>query len=105
MDNETMSLEIFYYGLYTLKGFFTYRLLINSGESLEQSIWILMGGTLWILPVSVCDLALKEGGSWFIRDKQLVFPESAYIVSDTEQVKDVKRSFYLPGAGYFDGYC
>ena len=32
MDNETMSLEIFYYGLYTLKGFFTYRLLINSGE-------------------------------------------------------------------------
>ena len=61
MDNETMSLEIFYYGLYTLKGFFTYRLLVNSGESLEQSIWILMGGTLWILPVSVWDLALKGG--------------------------------------------
>ena len=66
-------------------------------ESLEGSIWILMGGTLWIFPVSVWDLALKEGGSWFIRDKQLVFPESAPVVLDTEQIKDVKRSFHLPG--------
>ena len=45
MDNETMSLEMFYYGLYTLKGFFTYRLLINSGEF--RGIYLnLNGGTL-----------------------------------------------------------
>ena len=45
MDNETMSLEIFNYGLYTLKGFFTYRLLINSGEF--RGIYLnLNGGTL-----------------------------------------------------------
>ena len=31
-DNEAFSLEVFYYGLYTLKGSLTCRVLINSGE-------------------------------------------------------------------------
>ena len=31
-DDEALSLEIFRYGLYSLKGFFTYRVLTNSGE-------------------------------------------------------------------------
>ena len=31
MGRETLSLGIFYYGLYTLKGFFSYRVMINSG--------------------------------------------------------------------------
>ena len=88
MDNETMSLEIFNYGLYTLKGFFTYRLLINSGEF--RGIYLnLNGGTLWILPVSVKDFAFKEGGSWFNWDKGSVFPEPSLELSDTEKIKEV----------------
>ena len=31
-DNETLSLLICHYGLYSLKGFFTYRVLISSGD-------------------------------------------------------------------------
>lgn len=31
-DNEALNLVIFYYGLCALKGFFTCRILINSGE-------------------------------------------------------------------------
>ena len=45
-----MSLVIFYYGLYASKGFFTNRVLIL-GRGLEGSIWILMGSTLWIVPI------------------------------------------------------
>ena len=31
-DNETLSLVMFYYGLYAFKGFFSYGILINSGK-------------------------------------------------------------------------
>lgn len=38
-DNEALSFVIFYYGLYALKGFFTYRVLTNSlGRSSEGSV-------------------------------------------------------------------
>ena len=91
---------LFYYGLYALRSFFTYRVLINSGKKFwGESFWILMGGTLWIVMwlTSVGDFAHKESGSWFNRDKWSVFPESALILSEMEQIKDIKGSFNSPG--------
>ena len=66
MGHETLSLEIFYYGLYTLKDFLSYRVMINSvcfffGGGV--SIQISMRSALWILPISVGDFAHKEVGS------------------------------------------
>ena len=31
-DKEALRLVIFYYGLYVLKDFFTFRILINTGK-------------------------------------------------------------------------
>ena len=38
-DNATLNLVIFYYRLYTLKGFFTYRVLINLGEKFLRELF------------------------------------------------------------------
>ena len=37
-DHEDLSLVIFYYEFYALKGFFTCRILINSGERFVGSV-------------------------------------------------------------------
>lgn len=68
MGHETLSLENFYYGLYTLKDFFSYRVMINSGLFFVVvvggvSIQISMRSALWILPISVGDFAHKEDSS------------------------------------------
>ena len=83
MDNEALSLVIFYYGLYALKGFFTNRVLINSGKKL-WGIYLNLDGKYTM------DCAHKESGSWFNRDKWSVFPESALLLSEMEPTKDQK---------------
>lgn len=60
MDNETMSLEIFYYGLYTLKGSFIYRLLINSEKKFSGICLILMENALQILPALIGDFVHRK---------------------------------------------
>ena len=65
------------------------------GRGFEGCVWILMWGVLWILPISVGGFAHKKSGSWFNRDKCSPFPESALVLSEMEQIKDVKKSFIL----------
>lgn len=67
------------------------------GRDIDGSICILMRDVLWILPVSAGDFAHKEEGSWFSKDKWSVFLELALVLSETEQMKDVKGSFNSPG--------
>ena len=62
-----------------------------------------MGGELWIFPVSAGDLAHKESGGWLNRDKWLMFPESALLSSETEEIEDVKGNL-IHLVGYFDDY-
>lgn len=37
--------------------------LLILGKGFEESLWVLIEGALWIVPVSLKDVALKEGGS------------------------------------------
>lgn len=62
------------------------------GRGFPGSLWILIGGALWSLPVSVADFAYEEGGKWSNRDEWLVFE----LLLLTEQIKDVLGSFNLP---------
>lgn len=66
------------------------------GRGFEESVWIFMGGVLWILP-PVENPVHKDSYSWFNSDKWSMFPEPSLILSEKEQVKDVKGSFSLPG--------
>ena len=60
-----------------------------------------MGVTLWISSISVGDFVCKEGGRWFHKDKSSIFPESALVLSEMEQIKGVKgHLIYL--VDYFD---
>ena len=52
-----------------LKGFFTYRILINSAKMLWRSLWILMSAALWIFPTWIEDFFHKESGSWINKEK------------------------------------
>ena len=44
-----------------------YWIILERG--FEGSIWVLKGGMLWILPISVKNFSHKEDGNWFDRDK------------------------------------
>lgn len=66
------------------------------GRGFEGSILILTGGALWILPISLENIAHKEGGSWSKRDKWLVSLEFTLAYSETEQTKDAEGSFDSP---------
>lgn len=84
-----------------LEGFFIYRTLINSEKRFWESVWILVGGALWIFPVSVKDFAFKEGGSWFSWDKESV----SRTISSTVRHRTNKRSRLTHLVGCFDDYC
>lgn len=45
-----------------------------------ESIWILIGGALWVLPISAEDFAYKGDGNWPNRDKRSVFPDLTVII-------------------------
>lgn len=60
--DEALSLLIFYYKLDDLKGLFVFRVLTLK-KGFEGSTCILIGGALWILPMSVEDFAHMEGDS------------------------------------------
>ena len=62
MGHETLSLGVFYYGLYTLKDFFSYRVMINASLAVGVGGWSIQI-LMWILPISVGDFANKEVGS------------------------------------------
>ena len=53
--------------------------------------------------MSAGDLAHKESGDWLNGDKWLVFPESALVSLETEEIKDVK-GYLIHLVGYFDDY-
>ena len=62
MGHETLSLGVFYSGLYTLKDFFSYRVMINASLAVGVGGWSIQI-LMWILPISVGDFAHKEVGS------------------------------------------
>lgn len=87
-----------------MMGFISWRDSLLTGywlimvRGFEESISILIGGALWILPISVGDFAYRKCGSWFNNDKWSVFPESALVPWEIEQIKDVRGSFNSLGS-------
>lgn len=57
---------------------------------------------LWILTISVEDLAHKQDGSLYNKDKWSGLPDSAIVPSEMEQVS-IGHSVHL--IGYFYGSC
>lgn len=56
-----------------------------------------MGGILWILPISVEERAHKKDGSQCLRDKGLITPDAALVLSEWEQIIGAKGSLNSPG--------
>ena len=73
------------------------------GWGLSGPIWILKGVALWILPISAGDFAHEKGDSWLNMDKELVFSESALVLSLMEQIKSIK-SHLIHLVGDLDDY-